>query len=230
MSILCPSHSIPRAALIPGIRGTLTATITIMTTDKPQRPPIEAVGSGAELKDWYWLKTEVMNHARMLGLPVMGAKFDIIGRIADHLDGKTPAKPRRSGREFKGTGFDWHGGKLTQETVITSNYRNTQNVRRFFIAEIGRHFSFNIAFMAWMKANAGKNLKDAAEEWTRVHLMVKAGHKPEIPASNQFNAYTRAFLEDNPGRSMEDVRRFWKLKRSLPGHNRYDRTDLDLKL
>jgi hypothetical protein len=207
----------------------VTPTAIAMITDKPQRPPIEAVKSGVELKDWYWLKTEVMNHARMLGLATKGAKFDIIDRIADHLDGKAPAKLRQSGPAFKGPGFDWHGAKLSRETIIKPDYRNTQNVRLFFIAEIGRHFSFNIAFMAWMKANAGKTLGDAAEEWKRVHALVKAGHKPAIPASNQFNAYTRAFLEDNPDRSLDDVRHFWKLKRSLPGHNRYERSDLGLE-
>jgi hypothetical protein len=206
-----------------------TAIHTAMTTDRPRRPPIEAVKSGAELKDWYWLKTEVMNHARMLGLSTSGAKFDIIDRMADHLDGKVPAEPRRDGPAFKGPGFDWHGAQLQRSTIIKPDYRNTQNVRRFFIAEIGRHFSFNIAFMAWMKANVGKSLGDAAQEWRRMHALVKAGHKPAIPASNQFNAYTRAFLEDNPGRSLDDVRHFWKLKRSLPGHNRYERADLDLR-
>ncbi len=197
--------------------------------ERPQRPPIESVKSGAELKDWYWLKTEVMNHARMLGVSTTGGKFEIIDRIADRLDGKTQPPARRTGVAPKGAGFDWHSAALTAKTIITPNYRNTQNVRRFFIAEIGRHFSFNIAFMAWMKANAGKTLGDAAEEWKRVHALVKAGHKPDIPFHNQFNAYTRAFMEDNPGHSMDDVRHFWKLKRSLPGHNRYERSDLDLK-
>jgi hypothetical protein len=207
---------------------TVIMTAMTMSTDRPKRPPIEDVKTGAELKDWYWLKTEAMNHARMLGLPVTGAKFDIIDRIADHLDGKQPAMPRISGPAFTGPEFDWHGGKLTGETVVTPDYRNTQNVRRFFTSEIGPHFSFNIAFMAWMKANAGHTLSDAIAEWKRVHALVKAGHKPEIPASNQFNAYTRAFLLDNPGRSMDEVRHFWKLKRNLPGHNRYDRSDLEL--
>jgi hypothetical protein len=196
---------------------------------KPQRPKIDAVKTGAELKDWYWLKTEAINHARMLGLSTIGGKFEIIDRIADFLDGKVETKPmRRPKREPKIAEFDWHGALLSKATVITENYRNTQNLRRFFIAEIGRHFSFNIAFMAWMKSNAGKTLGDAAEEWKRAHVLVKAGHKPEIPFHNQFNAYTRAFMEDNPGRSMDDVRHFWKLKRSLPGHNRYERSDLDL--
>lgn len=33
--------------------------------------------------------------------------------------------------------FDWHGGKITRKTPITVDYRNTQNVRRFFKAECG---------------------------------------------------------------------------------------------
>jgi Domain of unknown function (DUF6434)/SAP domain-containing new25 len=201
-----------------------------MTTgiERPQRPPIEAVKSGAEIKDWYWLKTEAVNHARILGLSTAGGKFDIIDRIANYLDGKLPATPRKPGPAFKGPGFDWHGAPLSRQTIITAHYRNTQNVRRFFIAQIGRHFSFNIAFMAWMKANAGKTLGDAAAEWNRTHALVKAGQKPDIPSHNQFNAYVRAFFEDNPGRSMDEARRFWTLKRSLPGHNRYERADLDL--
>jgi Domain of unknown function (DUF6434)/SAP domain-containing new25 len=199
------------------------------TAMSAERPPIEKFASGAELKDWHWLKTEAAKHARMLGLPAGGAKFDIIDRVAGHLDGKTAAKPRRAGPAFKGPGFDWHGAPLWRSTLITPDYRNTQNVRRFFIAEIGRHFSFNIALMAWMKANTGKTLGDAAEEWKCARALVKAGHRPAIPASNQFNAYTRAFLDDNPSRSMDDVRHFWKLKRSLPGSNRYERADLDLK-
>jgi hypothetical protein len=197
---------------------------------KPQRPQIEAVTTGAELKDWCGLKTEVINKARLLGLSTTGGKFDIIDRIADFLDGKVAAKPmRRQTPEPKIAGFDWHGAPLEKTTLITENYLNTQNVRRFFVTEIGRHFSFNITFMAWMKSNAGKTLGEAAEEWKRLHTLVKAGQKPEIPFHNQFNAYTRAFLEDKPERSMDDVRHFWKLKRSLRGHNSYERSDLDLK-
>jgi hypothetical protein len=208
----------------------ITGIIMVMTTiiERPQRPTIDAIKSGAQMKDWYWLKTEVMNHARILCLSTAGGKFDIIDRIADFLDGKVPARPRSAGPAFKGTGFDWHSAPLSRSTTITPDYRNAQNVRRFFIAEIGRHFSFNIAFMAWMKANAGKTLGDAVLEWRRGHALVKAGQKPDIPFHNQFNAYVRAFFEDNPGRSVDEARRFWKLKRSLPGHNRYERADLDL--
>ena len=195
-----------------------------------ERPPIEAIAAGGELKNWYWLKTEAANHARMLGLSAAGGKFEIIDRIADHLDGKAPAQPRKAGPRYRGSRFDWHAAPLSRAVIVTPDYSNTQNVRRFFIAQIGRHFSFNIAFMAWMKANAGKTLGDAADEWQRAHALVKAGQKPDIPFHNQFNSYVRAFFEDNPEMSMDEARHFWKLKRSLPGPNRYERTDLDLRV
>ena len=94
-------------------------TVMIMTTEVVRRPPMESVKSGAHLKDWYWLKTEVMNHARMLRLPVTGAKFEIIDRIADHLDGKTIPIPRRASPA--------HG----QATVLIGTARRFPAKRRF---------------------------------------------------------------------------------------------------
>ncbi|TAJ37169.1 MAG: hypothetical protein EPO67_03085 [Reyranella sp.] len=65
------------------------------------------------------------------------------------------------------TAFDWHGGKITRKTPITPDYRNTQNVRRFFRAECGEDFKFDTPFMAWLKAASGKTMGDAAQEWLR---------------------------------------------------------------
>ena len=63
--------------------------------------------------------------------------------------------------------FDWHGGRITRNTPITSAYRNTQNVRRFFKAECGDHFKFDRPFMAWLKNGRNKTMGDAADEWLR---------------------------------------------------------------
>jgi len=43
----------------------------------------------------------------------------------------------------------------------------TQNVRRYFRAQCGDDFKFDVPFMAWMKASIGKTMGDAADEWTR---------------------------------------------------------------
>jgi hypothetical protein len=54
--------------------------------------------------------------------------------------------------------FDWHGGKITRATAITRDYRNTQNVRRFFKAHCGAAFAFDRPFMAWLKDGSPKTM------------------------------------------------------------------------
>ena len=194
---------------------------------KEKRPPIETISTGAELRRWYWLKADLVARARALGLVSSGQKFDILDRIAHFLDtGKktrAPALPPKSK-------FDWHAEPLDDATLITDSYKNTQNVRRFFKSACGGGFKFNTAFMAWMKANAGKTLADAVAEYERLKAeAAQAGHQSEIAHHNQFNQYTRDFLADNPERGMDDVRKAWAWKRNQPsddGRHRYDKSDL----
>ncbi|MFD2177597.1 DUF6434 domain-containing protein [Veronia pacifica] len=61
--------------------------------------------------------------------------------------------------------FDWHKDDINAQTIITSHYRNTQNVRRYFISVCGESFRFNRAFMAWMKQSQGLTMGEAAEHW-----------------------------------------------------------------
>jgi hypothetical protein len=63
--------------------------------------------------------------------------------------------------------FDWHSDPISRRTRITTSYRNTQNVRRFFKAQCGAHFRFDRPFMAWLKASVGKTMGDAVAEWQR---------------------------------------------------------------
>ena len=61
--------------------------------------------------------------------------------------------------------FDWHKENLTLETIIDSNYKNTQNVRRFFKSNLGEDFTFSRDFMQWLKSNTGKSLEDAINQY-----------------------------------------------------------------
>ena len=63
--------------------------------------------------------------------------------------------------------FDCHGAKITRATPVTSSYRNTQNVRRFLVAQCGAAFKFDRPFMAWIKDGKPKTMGDVADEWTR---------------------------------------------------------------
>ncbi|MGZ2259613.1 DUF6434 domain-containing protein [Roseobacter sp. A03A-229] len=202
-----------------------------MPKNREGRPEIASITTSAELRRWYWLKSELEAQAKAVGVRATGGKFTILDRLAHHLDtGETqwPGDIRTAPRSK----FDWHSAALTPETVITDSYRNTQNVRRFFKAHAGDSFKFNIAFMAWMKANAGKTLADAVAEYHRLKAEeAQPGFQSQIAHHNQFNQYTRDFLADNPEKGMDDVRKYWALKRDMPsedGRHVYDRSDLDL--
>ncbi len=187
-----------------------------------KRPDIKKITTGRELKNWYWLKQELVGHCRAIGIPYPGSKQDITDRLAHFIDTGEVMQQRRSKVFSK---FDWHSSRLTPETVITDNYKNTQNVRRFFKQHYGEHFAFNTAFMAWMKSNIGKTLADAVEARREIELR-KRTVKPAIPAGNQYNRYIRDFFEANPGRTIKEARLCWTQKRNLEGHNRYESNDL----
>ncbi|WP_377510283.1 DUF6434 domain-containing protein [Octadecabacter sp. R77987] len=195
----------------------------------PTRPNIATIKRGDDLRQWYWLKSELAAHAKTLGLRTSGAKFEILDRIAHLLD-TGAAKPETTVRPK--SSFDWHSANLTPETRLTDSYKNTQNVRRFFQAHADPAFKFNIAFMAWIKANTGLTLADAVLEYHAIKARAAdPGYQTKIKGHNQFNQYTRDFMADNPDMGMDDVRRIWAKKRARPspdGRHVYARTDLDL--
>jgi hypothetical protein len=63
--------------------------------------------------------------------------------------------------------FDWHGGEIDRSTIVDGHYRNTQNVRRFLIAECGPAFRFDRPFMAWIRDGSHKTMGQVADEWQR---------------------------------------------------------------
>lgn len=196
-----------------------------------KRPEINKIQSGTELKRWYWLKRELIGYCRQQQLPASGSKFEILDRIASALDNTKTNPPKWEPSKTRKSTFDWRNENLSPKTVITDNYQNTLNVRRFFIEHCGERFRFSIPLIRFMKTNVGSTLQDAIGEWHRLQELRKnKNFKSEIPEGNQYNKYLRDFFEDNPGMTMEQARKCWKLKRSLPlGRHVYEKTDLDLK-
>jgi hypothetical protein len=190
------------------------------------RPNITDIRQGDALKKWYWLKAELVSFAKAEGVSYEGSKFDILNRLAQYLDGTIAVETPQAKPSSK---FDWHSEALNLDTVITDSYKNSQNVRRFFIKHCGDKFHFSIPFMDFMKNNCGKSLQDAINEWQRLQILQKSKVKSVIPEGNQYNQYIRDFFADNPDKTLQDARHFWSLKRQLPlSKHRYERTDLEL--
>lgn len=197
------------------------------------RPDIFTVQTGKELKRWYWLKKELVSYCKVVRLSYKGSKFEILSRMAKNLDGHaTQLNPLLKTKKRQSLAFNWSKESLTLETEITDSYRNGPNVRKFFVEYCGDNFHFTIAFMQWMKANVGKNLKSAVAEWERLEKLKKSkSFKSSIPEGNQYNQYLRDFFIDNPTKKITDARLCWKLKRQLPvEHHRYEGSDLRLTL
>lgn len=195
------------------------------------RPPIESIATGAELRRWYWLKRELEEEARRVGVKVSGAKFTILDRLAHHRDTGELVFPGETNVPRRTSTFDWKTDELDDDTVITDSYRNTQNVRRYFTERVGSGFRFSIGLMEWIDNNHGRTLGDAVDTYRALADDRASGKKPTIKAHNQFNQYTRDFLADNPELGMDDVRRVWARKRAQPsdnGRHVYERSDLDL--
>ncbi len=207
------------------------------------RPHYKRIRTSAEFLQWYWLKSEMQEFCRYLGVPYSGSKFTLRDRIAHALDHsgqlrparkaskKAARKKDRSGRS-PAEEFNWARAKLTPQTKITPKISFGPHTRRFVLTQIQGKFTFYSEFMAWARANPGKTLADAVVQWRKIDADRRNPAKQtRIAAHNMLNQYVRAFLADNPGCDFKVALKFWKLKRRCPapgGFVKYESSDLKL--
>lgn len=188
-----------------------------------ERPEIADCPDAATFRQWYYLKEELVAYARANKIVSSGGKFDIADRIAHFLDTGERLKPKKAAKAT--SKFDWHSADLTDDTVITDSYKNTQNVRRYFKARLPG-FAFSIPLMDWMKANIGKTLGEAVLVAEHIAADKKAGKKQPNQPHNQYNAFTRAYFAAVPHGTQEEVRAFWSARRQRPGPHTFDFSEL----
>lgn len=188
-----------------------------------ERPALTSGLKSKDFLEYYYLKEELVQFCRDNGLPASGGKQELTERIATFLDtGKiketSSRSPVRSGKKIT---------EITADSIIEENIVCSEMHRAFFKSEIGESFSFNVAFQKWLKANAGKTYSDAVDAYYEIKRNKKQGPKV-IGKQFEYNTYIRDFFEDNKGASLDDAIRCWKYKKSLKGHNKYERSDLEV--
>lgn len=62
----------------------------------------------------------------------------------------------------------------------------------------------------------------------RIIGYLKKNGKTKIDKQFEYNTYIRDFFADNRGKSLDEAIKCWKYKKQLPGHNRYEKSDLDV--
>ncbi|WP_336991461.1 DUF6434 domain-containing protein [Leucobacter sp. VD1] len=182
-----------------------------MTHSSPSsdRPALTPGLSGAELRRWYWLKDELSDFARSLGIRTTGGKDLLTERIAARLDGRKfvePSQPRRSGgRQLAGT--------LTPETLIPVGQRCSQTVRAWMTEQVGSGFHFDAEMRAFFAASDGtQTLQHALDYWAATREQGERG----IDAQFEYNRFTRAWHTAHPDGSREELLAAWREYRARP--------------
>lgn len=175
-------------------------------------------------RDFYYLKEELVAFCREEGLPLSGGKQEITERIVRYLETgeKIDSYHRKKKRKESG-----EPSIITNDSLIEENLTCSERHRAFFRESIGKSFRFNVAFQNWLKANSGKTYGEAVEAYYRIQNEKKT-QKTTIGKQFEYNSYIRDFFEDNKGKQLPDAIRCWKYKKSLPGFNRYEKSDLKI--
>ncbi len=188
------------------------------------RPNLDSHLDSETFLKFYYLKEELVDFCRKNHLPVSGGKIEITNRIAHFLD----------------TGEIWHKEAkqstsvkrrtavvpvLSMDAKIEPDFVCTEAHRAFFKEHIGKGFSFPVAFQKWLKQNTGKTYAEAVDAYYRI-LEEKKTKKSTIEKQFEYNTYIRDFFAENPNHSLSEAIACWKYKKQLPGHNRYESTDL----
>ncbi len=183
------------------------------------RPELDTNLEANTFKNYYYLKEELVDFCIKYNLPTSGGKIELTDRIAYFLDAGKVLKPASKTKKVVDV------GTITEDMLIEADFVCSEKHRAFFKEKIGGSFSFNVLFQRWIKANAGKTYKDAIDAYYQI-LEKKKNGRTKIDKQFEYNTYIRDFFEDNKGRSLEDAIKCWKYKKSLAGHNRYERLDL----
>lgn len=173
------------------------------------RPALLADLPGSEFGRWYWLKKELEDFARSLGLSTAGSKTLLTARIRSHLDGTPFAEPpsRRAGPSAQLT------GELSHRTVIPAGHRCTQPIRAWFEEQVGPAFRFDAAMRDFFAAaNGTQTLADALAHW---HARRDRGPQ-QIDGQFEYNRFTRAWRRDHPTGGRAELLAAWWNYRNRP--------------
>lgn len=184
-----------------------------------ERPELTTNMNAADFRNFYYLKEELVQFCRENSLPTSGSKQELTERIANFLE---TGKVLNNQAQRKTPSVI---GDINESTVIEANIVCSEKHRAFFKDKIGKSFSFNVAFQKWLKSNAGKTYADAIEAYYQIIEEKKKG-KTVIDKQFEYNTYIRDFFADNQGKSLDDAIKCWKYKKSIAGHNRYEKSDL----
>ncbi len=185
-----------------------------------ERPDVNISLDGKTFKEYYYLKEELIDFCRKNNLQTTGDKLELSERIVNFLDtGKRTYKSHTTRNKMV--------DEITLDTIIEENFVCSEKHRAFYKEQIGNSFSFNVTFQKWLKSNVGKTYQDSIDAYYQI-LEDKKKNKISIDKQFEYNTYIRDFFNDNKDKKWEQAIKCWKYKKSLKGHNKYEKEDLKI--
>ena len=185
-----------------------------------KRPDLDIKLDSKTFKDYYYLKEELVDFCKKNNLQTTGGKIELTERIAKFLD--TGEKETKSIEKRKVNKIE----KITPDTIIEDNFVCSEMHRAFYKEQIGNSFSFNVLFQKWLKSNSGKTYKDSINAYYEILENKKKNKDTVIDKQFEYNTYIRDFFKDNKDKDLKQAIKCWNYKKSLKGHNKYERKDL----
>lgn len=184
-----------------------------------ERPNLDNNLDGKTFKEYYYLKEELIDFCRKNNLQTTGGKLELTERIVKFLDTGKKTYKTHIARKTKIV------DEITLNTLIEENFICSEKHRAFYKEQIGNSFSFNVAFQKWLKSNAGKTYQNSIDAYYKI-LEDKKKNRTTIDKQFEYNTYIRDFFDDNKDKNLEQAIKCWKYKKSLKGHNKYEKEDL----
>ena len=180
-----------------------------MTSSSSERPPLTPELPGPELLRWYWLKEELTQFARTLGIRTTGSKQILTQRIAAYLDGRIFTEPTVA-RPAPSTQLS---GTLTGDMMIPVGQRCSQVVRGWFLEQLGPSFRFDKAMRGFFARTDGtQTLADALDHWYATRNM----QQQEPAAQFEYNRFTQSWYKLHPNGSRQELLAAWRAYRNQP--------------
>lgn len=185
-----------------------------------ERPDLNLELNAEIFRQFYYLKEELVDFCRKNDMQATGSKTELSERIAIFLES---GKRTRSNHK---TQKSQSAGEIKPDNIIEENFVCSEKHRAFFKEQIGKSFSFNVAFQKWLKSNAGKTYADAIAAYHQILKEKKMNGKGEIEKQFEYNTYIRDFFAANKDKTLSQAIKCWKFKKSQKGHNKYEDSDL----
>lgn len=173
------------------------------------RPELTSDLPETEFLRWYWLKEELEQFARESGIRATGSKDLLAARISASLAGRKFVEPtsakRAAGRQLSGA--------LLPSTIIPAGQRSSQVVRAWMLEQLGPSFHFDAEMREFFAQSDGtRTMQDAVDHFRST----RDQSDKSIDGQFEYNRFTRAWHQDHPEGSREDLLESWRAYRNTP--------------